>query len=371
MLMLLDSSLESLDFQNDLNACSAIENLLGAVFSGCHILTGDPKVIDSLLQKKESFSIRSQSVLLEIRNRLPQYGALFNRIKTRAHVCANISNSARVSENEWEIPLNAFIDISKVNKALLLTEDQVDAEIYMVAAEHFRVLNKIRGVIVSGRPEGGGGSRIAKRFENIATEELDICLCITDSDRFSPTAIPGFTSRECTKIAEVAGWAVRHRATLARELENLLPHKFIDQTIQHNNFQHAQTWEDIRIKLQADSNLVSYIDLKEGTRLDWVLKMAKGSPDRNYWMDVSKKLGITASNSECMRRQLCDATEDICECSLIDGLGPKIAESVLEWLKVTSDHKSLECVDDEVDTEWLKIGEEVFEWCCAWQTKRC
>lgn len=370
MLLVLDSTIGSLDLKNDINACAALENLLGAVFSGSHLVTGSPQLLTSLIENNGALSRRSDAVLREIKNKLPQYGALFNKIKTRIHICADITEPIHTKKYEWKLPLYAFINLSTANKTLVLTEDSVDAEIYLIAAEHFRIKNKIGGVITSGRPDGGGGSRIIRKFNKIAKDQSDLCFCITDSDRYSPNKQPKRTSRICASISEQTKWAVQHKTTKSRELENVLPHKIIAESVENADPQQFKTWTQMQNKFRLSDNVAAYADFKDGTNLQWIVKMPVEGLDHKFWMDFVSKSGVNPSNLDCLNSQKCQPDAG-CNCSLIPGLGGKLAELVLEWLNRVTLQKSLEYVSEEDDLEWLEIGEQVFEWCCAGQPMRC
>lgn len=371
MLLILDDSIKSLDIQNDINACSAIENLLSTVFTGSHLLMATPGVLDFLYAEKNCFGLRSRAVLLEIRNKLPQYGSLLTTIQTRVNICSNIINPIRISQNEWNVPLQDFIDSATINKTLVLAEDSIDAEIYLFAAHHYRIVSGIKGVNIAGRADGGGGSRISKKFGLIAKSKSDLCYCLTDSDKFSPMAIPKHTSRACDKFSTINNWVVKHRASSSRELENLVPRNMLRYSLEKFSVHQLPQWDEILQKSQVQNTLSAYVDLKEGTRLKWILNLTPASQDRKYWISTISKLGLFAQDAECFEQGHCARDKESCNCFVTPGLGQNLAESVLDWLKLSSPHKSCETVDETTDQEWMEIGMEVFEWCCAWKPMRC
>jgi len=340
------------------------------IFVGNHLLTGSTDVLQKLISQKEHLSSRSAAVLFDIRNNRTQKESLFQSITTRAIVCADIQEPTKISSLEWRLPLSIFRNPSVANRTLLLAEDRIDSEIYIFAARHYQTRNRVRGIKIAARAEGGGGARTSDKFKRVASDCSDFCLCITDSDKYSPDGAAQGTALNCKKIAQETNWVARHLVLSMRELENLLPKRILGHAIgahQIENRDYLNQLDTVDVK-----GLGWHLDLKMGTRLGWALKHKKGSPDYVFWAGCIDKLCGTskAIDPDCCADRDCRSPDD-CACSLAPGLGEKIAEKTLEWLNGVSLHKSLECADSDRDAEWFSIGRQVLEWCCASEPIRC
>ncbi|MGJ0489520.1 hypothetical protein [Methylobacter sp.] len=367
MLWILSSDVTEIDFSQDANSCAALENILSAVFCGYHVLKLTNADINKLREQSSNFSGRSKAVILALSSqrfqKLPD-------IKYKATISKSCKAPIKKTNFEWEIPFDSFSSHAAANKTTILAEDYIDAALYNFAAKHYVTKNKLKGFEVSSRSEAGGGSRIKSVLETIVSRKEEICICVTDSDKYSPSASMSVTARDCSNIVSKSKWPVAHIATHARELENILPRKFINEVVDSHQ---QNEWQSIENVAKKFSPLLPYIDIKEGTCMHWVLGLPKGSPCRTFWNKELQSAAIKSPcNHDCLDSQTCEVGDsDKCNCVISQGVGTRIAEKVLDYLQKQSVAKSSEQVDKDLNQEWLSIGKEVFEWCCAAKPIRC
>ncbi len=145
-----------------------------------------------------------------------------------------------------------------------------------------------------------------------------------------------------------------------RELENLIP----DQVLMTmSNVQNQPL-----MKMNFDK---SYHDMKEGLL---AAKINVGAYqtylDSLFSFDASLVSDIDFYAN--YRQQCCSTKEEYEKAcgrtKLVEGLGSKIMEQVLEKAKPALASKTFTQMSPSQQTEWLHIGKKVFEWCCCLNT---
>jgi len=169
-------------------------------------------------------------------------------------------------------------------------------------------------------------------LEIIISRGEETCICVTDSDKYSPSSSVSATARDCSNAASKSRWPVAHVATISRELENILPRKFVNEII---GPQQQTEWQSIESLAEKSSPLFPYIDIKKGTYMHWVFKLPKASSCRTFWdNELNNGTVKSALNLDCLDNQACDLRDpDKCNCVISQGMGTKVAEKVLDYLK--------------------------------------
>lgn len=367
MLWILSADITAIDFSQDAKSCAALENILSAVFCGYHLLKINSNDIKALKKQASNFSARSKAVISRISSQ--NFQELPN-IKYRVVIRKNCEHPIRKGDNEWEIPFDYFSNHATANRTIILAEDYIDAALYDIAAKHYVIKNKLKGFDVSSRPEAGGGSRTKNVLETIISRTEEACICVTDSDRYSPSDSLSTTAKDCRSSALISKWPAIHVATDARELENILPRKFVKEVIDKHQ---EEEWQTIDNLIKEYAPVFPYIDIKEGTHMQWIFNLPKGSPNRIFWDNQLQRIRAKSLlDQDCIDNQVCDLKgSEKCNCVISPGIGTKVAEKVRDYLLGQSLAKSSEKVDSDLDQEWLLIGQEVFEWCCAPKPIRC
>lgn len=363
MLWILSPDVVQIDFSKDAISCAALENILSAVFSGYHLLHIESADIKKLQKQSSNFSNRSKAVISKISGQIYQN---IPDIKYRVVISKSCKAPIKKSSYEWEIPFDKFSDHAVANRTILLAEDLIDANLFYIAAKHYLIKNKLKGFEVSSKSMAGGGSRTKSVFEQVVSEEEAPCICVTDSDKYFPLDSMSDTAKDCNHIASKSMWPVTHVATDSRELENILPRKFICEVIDPHQLVDWKSAEKF-------SSVFPHLDIKEGTCLHWVLTLPTGSPCRIFWeKELQGFTGNLSLDQDCLANKVCElGCSEKCNCLISKGVGTKVAEKVRDYLLKHSHFKSSEQVDMILDKEWLSIGKEVFEWCCAVKPIRC
>ena len=186
MLFFLDDSIQA-DFE-DPSLCDAIENLALTHREGKHILSSSRGVINGILENL-TLSERTKSVLISIRNELPQYGKFNEALKRYILIVSKTEvNRSIERDNQFvlKISYDKFRDSATIQKTILLAEDIKDADFYKIVGKVYAYENNFRGVMLTAQTRGGGGSAIYTEYSRIQEDEERLCLCISDSDLEGP-----------------------------------------------------------------------------------------------------------------------------------------------------------------------------------------
>ncbi|MDO8332144.1 MAG: hypothetical protein Q7T36_16890 [Fluviicoccus sp.] len=365
MYIQLEDTLADASFNfDDLDNLHALENIFSAGFSGDHLVRCSKKVLLILEENRNRFGSRTQRVIeklkaLSFQGMAPDF---LRGVMSKIYINHTVSTVTKLDDG-WRVPLNIFYDNSLVVRPLLLCEDLTDAEVLEYAAKHYVLVNKIRGCKISVRLEGGGGSCITDRLDYILRAQRDFVLCITDSDKLSPSDNLDDTAGKCANLIKSSNWVARYLPTPGRELENLIPWRFIDQAL---NVDCTRRWEVIkRLCNIAGSSVADYIDIKEGVRNRWVLEMPDGSPNRMYWEAIIDLLKEKDPQLQALLDKCNHSSKDACECYVFPNVAKRTADQVLGWLKINTPHKSAESLERRLDDDWVNIGREIFDFCCG------
>ena len=354
MIIWLDPSIQRADLKTDNEASIGISALCDAVHRGFHYLIGDRLTLQKLSQD-QNLSATTRAILRKI----------YSNYATTASILEHITNKITIYYRSIEIlecPKKFHISLRSiglngVNKSLLIAEDLRDAVVYEHAAKQFLAYSKVGGRI-SIEKSSGGGSGTPKVFENHVSVESRWCLCITDTDRFCPEDIMSITARRCSAIAELAENAASHLDINARELENIIPLKILEEVIPPT---HRAKWDwHNNILLNAQPDVHNYCDIKFGMTLKHI-KSFECDKRRAYWFSVIK-------NMDPLQNPLgdCNNCDHECECYINFGFGENILDLVITYLNKNSPHSSEKLTRNDLLREnWINIGRSVFEWACA------
>lgn len=368
----LDNDLAQSHIWSSLDNLSSLENILAAAYEGHHLVFGEVAILRALKEVK-GISRRSEVVLSRLINSYAQYGGSYSKLGFKLIVHAGDGEVKFVSEGNWSVPLRVCGKLAAVGKPILLAENLVDAKLYEHAAKHYKVINRIKGLRLSARLDGAGGSTTPQRLQHIVQEAEELCICMTDSDRLSPRDIVSSSAKKCDGLVREARHPVWHVTTNARELENVLPRDIFFECL---DVEAGERWNSLlKILDSSGVSFIDYSDLKEGVSVWWILKLPEASPSRDYWYQVVERMQLDEQASDCLRRGSCvlnkKAGDELCKgCNVIPGVSRRLAESALSWFDGRSETKAMEVMNKGVYPEWIGTGKVVFDYCVAAERTR-
>ncbi len=335
--------------------CAALETIVLSVFHGKNALFAKKRTLDWMMN--QGLSAAAKSVCLKVKNRLPEYSSLRDIIGLKVIIVSADKDLAINKFGFWELPLN-LLEKNPVSSCSLLTENLSDADIYLIAAEHYKKHHKINGLITELTPVGGGGNQIYPAFMRFVERREGFCLSITDTDRDYPSAESNDTSKSCKTLAEECRWIAAHMDVPARELENILPINIVEDAIfdDRGAVDLHERFEKVKERVSDNSVALLYCDLKMGTKFSWSTTVHGNHEKTRFWRDFleSKNPPLRACERSC---------GDECECFMIDSLGERVADKFLDFCKKNSVQKQYERMKTSANAEqWLDVGKAVFNW---------
>lgn len=335
----------------------ALQNLLLAVHRGVHALSGSHDIF-TRLAKNSALAERERAVARRLANRRTELPILEQLIDYKVIVVGSAAEMVTDSTGcTYCIALRNLGDIP-LSSSVVLAENAIDADLFLVSADHSRIHNRLTSLVVNGRPKGGGGSQISVELEHIVSER-GIAAAITDGDIKYPGGPRSATSKRCDQIVNRREAFCWHRVICAHEIENIIPLEVYKNVIDPVVFEVAQQGLQ-RLNGLAErfgSNPASFVCFKSGKHFVDCLN-SNDHAEFSYWKSVSVQLkGGVCDMSDCVMQELCLSTPCVCRISF--GFGEKALVAIKKWVENRSHQKSLE--QFKKSDEWMSIGKFVFD----------
>lgn len=367
MIFELHESFLEFDFSKNHDVAAGVETAALAARRGDHFVFAS-RAIARKLSVDPNFSAATRGLFADI---AAAFSFLAGYLRTFSRKCVIIPDDRPpqrgIADGTWVVAAQ-HLARKNLSRTVLLAEGAVDAAMYKEAAKHYGVVNKHPGTTAFLTiPRGGGGAAVSAELQGIADAQAEVCVCITDSDRFSPNCNPGTTSRTCTGIANASPWLIEHMATSVRELENAIPRTDLLDTASTTAPILFAAFQDARRYFGEEQ--MDHADIKHGTTLEWALRQPAGSPKRDFWLN-SARTNPHIKATHCFQDLAC-AKPESCDCVIVPNLGEQIASRVLEKWNRQSGHETVR--DNQGSSnfgEWLALGKVVFEMAAGPQPAR-
>lgn len=366
MRFFIDKSISELDFTSDENI-HALENILGAGIEGSHSIFAERLTLMTLINVHgigNRFVGYCKHLLSSI-----SFDNLNRLCKQVIVIDANITSPSKdITNGDWHVPFVYFKNSNLKLPTVLLAENLIDCDVLELAANHYMIKKKLRGLCIKLQRRSGGGSTTFQTLEQINKEQKEICICVLDSDKLSPDSNFGETFNKCNGVMPIDGvWNSSLVATKSRELENELPKPFLYAALTSTDSYGNLELLEKKVAL-SDASYWDFTDIKKGISLSWILDLNKDSPEGKFWK-IDKCLGKIIEHQfcvdDCLNNKECSLKAN-CKCkSIFPAIGEKTLNQVLNWLKSQSIHKSSEYVDAQKHAAWLELGNKVFNSCVA------
>lgn len=327
--------IEKIDNPDNLNPSqeAALERLLWAFGRGKHVLWMPIETIDSLL-KLTCFSSYSSRALVDLKT-----FSAFNRNLLRQEFSFRIEvdfsdrHKFISSENKLTVGYEIVIDEKFLLEPVLLTENEIDAQVYTLISNSIftnnKDLSRIFQICVS--PHGGGGCDTIKTFERLLEENRPF-LCFLDSDRSHPKGPIGDTAKHfaCHRKGQHNNY---HLKILdAHEIENLIPSSLIEHLFPTHDLGHL-------FRHAASTKYKQYPDHKNGLSVESA-KAQDSHHNDEFWKDFYHLDGNTF---------ICDRFTNL-------------VDRTKKFLDSNSPHKALEFLNPEKDAELFRISSIIADW---------
>ena len=332
-----------------------IDAICQSVARGEHYLIATRDLVIKM-SEDGALSKTSRGVMRWLRSDYSFLASLLKNFRYGVEICPIAERFERKANSlEWRIPVSHVADYG-IRPTILLAENSHDGDVYVYAAKHYAIESKLSKLKIKIEPRNGNGASISQELDRIARAKIEFCLCVTDSDRLAPGCEPGTIPRACSRVVHDCHSVVHHVAPDSRELENAIPTTLFGEVAASV---HPDEWIQLQDRLAiVDAETVAYADLKNGTSLDTVLKLRKGSPPSTFWLEQAQRL---FAESNCLARGACEDPET-CGCVVVPGFGDNIAKTVRQNLEGCSAHASHRTAKGASNFgAWITLGREVFE----------
>lgn len=356
MIIELDDDFYDIDFASDALCRNGIDTICLSVARGEHFLIAS-RILIARLEKEQSLSITTRGIFSRIRSEYTFLVGMLKNFTYRVKVLAIPGSPNRVQEKTWTLPISHVAE-KGIRPTVLLGENSNDGDIYIHAAEHYRIDIRNKDVMINLSPRNGNGASVSQELARISRDEKEFCICITDSDRLSPKTNDGVIATATNRVVEHSRWVIKHHAAKSRELENALPSTLVHEAMLELGLNLSE-FESYSEKL--DQETISYADLKFGTNLNWILSRPENSPTREFWEKKSKKIFEDYEDAtNCVLTSKC--TTENCKCYVVPKLAKDLAAHVQNLMNGSSSHEIYRKAKSSYNfDDWLRLGKEVFE----------
>jgi hypothetical protein len=357
MILELDPDFSSVDLDALPSLYPGLETICLAVARGEHFLAANRATVERFVNDPNLTKV-ARGIFEWIKAEYSFLTSLFRQFSLKVRIKADASPPIKLSRSEWSVSI-AHVADAGVRPTVLLGENSRDGDLYAEAAVHYRLVSKLNGTAVKVEPRNGNGGSTSAELERIDARKNEFCLCITDSDRFSPTVDLGDIGAACRRVAEQSNWVIFHDAPASRELENAIPHKLIEATAR---WAKMPGWDGFaRVVDQLGHETIDYSDVKHGTTMNWVKSMPEQSPNRRFWEEkVQMRFGASINNFDCYNAGVCKS--DTCKCVLVPAVGSELSLRVQEFMRLHGPHEILRhAAGSQNFGDWLRIGKFVLE----------
>ncbi len=362
MLIFIHPSITNEDLRLNFDAIIGLNQIFESFFRGQHYVAGDRKTL-IYLAKCPHIPTSTKTIVNKIISNYSTYTSITSSITNK--IVAKINEPKfpiRSNDNEWEVSIE-YLGKTGISKTNLIAENLTDADAYINAARHYLINNKLGGTICAEKI-AGGGSTTPNVFRNQTINEKKWCLCITDGDKNYPGHKSSNMANSCEKVSNENHSISAHKSIEAKEVENIIPLKLIDDSIPST---HTYQWEEHKNRffpLNVNGHL--FCDLKKGTSYRDINHMHADTPERLFWDElISKAIPSLKINTACNEYCQNEKTEACC-CNISHGYGDNLLSEIVRNLKESTPHAVEKKIrNDPLFTQWLQIGEIVFNWVCA------
>lgn len=357
MLFILDEDIVPVCSFLEGSKIEGLQNLLLSVRRGEHALVGPSAAFDALAGN-QALGLRERAMAQHLLGRRSELGRLPGLVKRKVTVKADSAFRTAVrNDDSWCISVDQLAR-RFTSKIALLAENILDAELYLIAAEHYRSDVGLRGLICSSTPRGGGGSQMDVELDRILGNGGS-AVAISDSDRFHPSDQPNAVALRCQELSRRDGVICWHYCLSCYAAENLVPSGvFLEACRGAAKFDEVERINKIDKTCALDGRPPSqFFSLKDGLTLSKIFSFANREKRQSWLAVVSELSRNNHQYSDCVEAGACEKVN--CACVISAGFGAGCLRLIKDWCDNTSFNRSKQAFG--TSSEWIEIGRLVFE----------
>jgi len=315
------------------NKLRALENLFCAYGEGRHVLWMPIELVSSLMSESR-FSEFSKRVLYDLKSTVLET----RRIESSFgfHVEIDFVNPYRLESDQGvlNIGYRKVVQSGMLQKAIFLTENLLDAQVYFVGAEVFLVKNRmLAGCQINLDLQPGGGSTTYDLFVKLKAEEK-LFLCVIDSDKEHPRGPAGSTAKRFNGEEKGLLGGYYLEVLSHHEIENLLPIKIVKEVLSSD------------FDMGAIFGRVDFEDYRK-------------FPDHKLGLKLSRAREMDLLHKYSFWKDFYELDDEQWLCS---PMGDALLENVYGYMRQQSTHKLAELFESGVVPEWEHLSKMVASW---------
>lgn len=305
------------------------------------------KILDDRLSQK------SKNALIQISSQSDSSLALLKKMKFYMEIRHCGTDSLVIEKNSdvqiWVCCI-AYASQWCSHPVKIIGENISDGKACLEAGRHFSIINSYPDRMQRATLEMSGGCGDADTvLDQRLSDALAPVLCFVDSDKLCQNHEGSPAIKKCSELIEKKSGIAVFYYTKTRELENILPFKYIKLAVEEldTSFSRDSILDnliDLKKIRDTSPNLYSYIDLKLGTCSNWV---SRQTLDTISHYKMAKKIKPCSCGNEC-------------EGLISPPVMKIILDKVIDRMKTGSPKEIKTYVNDVDDSDWLNFGEIVF-----------
>ena len=340
---------------------------------GSHKITGQRKTLTDLAQAK-SIDVHTRNALARAEGQVYQDGPLSHKLRVVGQVVAATqttpSSSINGAQRVITFPLRWFDSSAKIQPTALLGENSSDAYVFLRMGETGTILTDLGYLPIVARCTHGGGNTTGAVLDQIV-QSGQLCLCIVDSDKKSPSGPSGGTAQAVAPYKNAQTYPLAHvEETVGRDLENSLPDLFyVDAYGTHPSYNFLAELL-MTLSSAGEIDVRNHLDIENGLKLHDLFSLTQGTSDFIFWQNklnsVIKMMNRSSVSLPCLSIQICSQQSwATCTCVLVPPNRANILNEFLRRYQNADRYKLRAALDDSVRPEWLRLGGLIAAWCCA------
>ncbi|WP_024682737.1 hypothetical protein [Pseudomonas syringae] len=324
--------IESIDFSSDSqNKILAVENLLKAHGEGKHHVWMPIGVVQELSRVQE-LGYFSKRVLDELIGQVNE--RRFIHADFLFYACVGFEDKHRLQflDGVLHIGYHHLIDSSSTQESILLTENDLDGEAFLWGAKTYLHKHKLSSLNITLEIQPGGGNTTVNSFNRLSRGKRFFA-CIIDSDKEHPKASLGTTAKRFNKVNQGFEGKWYFEILKHHEIENLIPFSIIKSVagdLCKNGYVFDPEFYSYRV----------YPDHKMGLDLKQAASHDRDHGD-DYWSCFS---GLETESVICPK------------------FGDDLLRRSVDFMSTLSPKTAIQHIDDNFDSEWMRISKLVASW---------
>lgn len=370
MFIWLDDSIKGALNNHEMVAQIGLSTILQAVYRREHFVLANRDLLEEI-SKSPTLAEHERKLAHALASRLTEVGSLENIFSQRVTIVFDQGTNLEKTKDGWRIQLTE-VGRRGLRPTTLLGEDITDVQLFIEAANHYLISKNVASLLAP-RAElrgAGGKGNVWRSFAVTATQSHEWCICVTDSDRLTHLCGPQPLTKHIDSVVNKnqSSSICGHYVLPTLEIENILPISLINHAVENREVA-RKSWESLTSIRRTPTHILQHADLKFGTTLWSIAKLAPKSSQRKIWDEEIRRISDPGHIESQCHHGVCKKSlnkHSPCDCKVTPPISETICEDALSVLKKRSTRDSFNRIASDKNIEsWLEVGRVVIDWTCG------